>query len=131
MVKTVDVVVGRADLVGGIALSETEHEVIQVPRGATLHAKLLFNYVERSKDRDHFHMELQTSLGDVFADTVVHNHKDRYGIADDQQGFIQTVHTAPNQEGSYDLSFTIKVNTRDGDEKDARSLHGSIPITVV
>lgn len=131
MADTIDVVVGRADLVGSIELKESDHEDITVPRGTTLRAKLLFNYVERSTKRDDFRLELQTSFGDVFAEPAVHDHTDRYGIADDHQGFIQTTHTVPNLAGAYDLSFTVKADTKDGDDTGSRSLHGSIPITVV
>jgi hypothetical protein len=125
----VNLIVAKADIVGGVRIRTEAPEMVEGPAGARLLVKFAYKFEEMSKAEDSFRVQLTSKLGKAAAAPALFEHRDRRGVADDKRGFVMQAYDLP-KAGEHMLEWRAAAEYMHGAERIHKDLAGKVRVRV-
>lgn len=129
MASDVNLVVAKADIVGGIRIKPEAPEAVEGLPGSRLLVKFSYKFEETSRERDSFRIQLTSRLGKSEAEPALFEHRDRPGVADDKRGFVVQTYALP-AGGDHVLEWRAAAEYMHGAERFHKDLTGTVRIRI-
>lgn len=129
MTGELNIIVARANIVGGVKLEPEQPMDTEGMPGDRLLVKLPFKYQEVSRSEDGFRLQLTSKFAGRQAKPATFDQVDRRGVADDKWGFVSQEYHLP-EPGEHVLEWRAAVEYKDGASTTKRDLSGKLTIFV-